>query len=103
MESVAEAVLPAFCKSAALAASGVGDGTFSISVTVPTNTTSSCCKPWQVPAGALEHVHADTCAGAKNKNGRIAKITRRIIVDIVHGAACGIECEGDDFSEKCPG
>ena len=97
MESGAEAVLPAVCESAGVAASGAGDGTFSTSVTVPTNTTSSGCKPWHVPAGAFEHVQADIPPGTKNNNGSIAKITRRIIADIVHGAARGIECERDDF------
>jgi hypothetical protein len=74
-----------------------------MSMTVPTNTTSSGCKPWHVPAGAFEHVQADIPPDAKNNNGSITKITRRIIVDIVHGAARGIECEEDDSSEKCPG
>jgi hypothetical protein len=72
-------------------------------MTVPTNTTSSCCKPWQVPGGALEQVQADIPPGTKNNIGSIARTARRIIVDIVHGAARGIECEGYDFSEKCPG
>lgn|ERR1700735_696545 len=100
--SVAEAVLPAFCESVALAASVPDDETFSTSVTVPTNTTSSCCNPWHVPAGAFEQVQADIWAGAKNKIGRIARSARPVIIDmldILHGAAYGIERRREDFRE----
>src|ERR1700735_2316596 len=102
MASAAEGVVAAFCESGVSAVFGVGDETFSTSVTVPTNTTSSCCNPWHVPAGAFEQVQADIWAGAKNKIGRIARSARPVIIDmldILHGAAYGIERRREDFRE----
>jgi hypothetical protein len=68
--------------------------TFSMSVTVPMKTTSSDCNPGQTPGGAFEHVQAETKAGQKRKIGSILKITREVIVDILHGAECRIESAG---------
>jgi hypothetical protein len=73
--------------------------TFSIAVTVPVKTTSSDCNPGQTPGGALEQVQADTMAGQKNKIGRRFRITREVIVDILHGAECGIESRGRIFED----
>src|SRR5271168_1357103 len=68
--------------------------TSSMSVTVPMKTTSSDCNPGQTPGGAFEQVQASVAAGQKSKMGSIFRITREVIVDILHGAACGIESPG---------
>jgi hypothetical protein len=65
-----------------------------MSVTVPMKTTSSDCNPGQTPGGAFEHVQAIVAAGQKSKIGSILRIAREVIVDILHGAAYGIESAG---------
>lgn len=84
-------------ESVVLASEAAAGDTFSIAVTVPVNTTSSDCNPGQMPGGAFEQVQADAIAGEKNKIGRSFRISREVIVDILHGAGRGIERGGLNF------
>jgi len=99
--SAAGTVGAADSESAALASMVAAGETFSIAMTVPVKTTSSDCNPGQTPGGAFEQVQADVIAGQKNKIGRSLRITREVIVDILHGAERGIERGGLIFEKRC--
>src|ERR1700722_1171990 len=94
MASDAGAVAVSEAESVDCASTTAAGETFSMSVTVPMKTTSSDCNPGQTPGGAFEHVQAMVPAGQKRKIRSILRITRKVIVDILHGAACGIESTG---------
>src|SRR5580700_3257742 len=99
--SAAGTVGAADSESAALASMVAAGETFSIAMTVPVKTTSSDCNPGQTPGGAFEQVQADVIASQKNKIGRSLRITREVIVDIVHGAERGIERGSLIFEKRC--
>src|SRR5580700_2996997 len=78
-------------ESAELTSVAAAGATFSIAVTVPVKTTSSDCNPEQTPGGAFEHVQAEAIAGQETTIRSSFRITRQVILDILHGAKCGIE------------
>src|SRR5580704_1493063 len=100
MASDTGAAVAAEAESVDCASTAAAGATFSMSMTVPVKTTSSDCNPGQTPAGAFEHVQAIVVAGQRRRMGSIFRIAREVIVDILHGAGCGIERAGVDFRTR---